>query len=364
VTASDPQGRWSEAPVRTLTAQDLGVTVEEAITEHASNDPDQQGLAADDPVLVRVLSLLESYGGVILAGPPGTSKSWYAAKISSVLVEGDEERRRFVQFHPSYQYEDFMQGFVPSDEGFVRADAHFVQMCRAALADPDRRYVLVIDELSRGDPGRVFGEALTYLEKSKRGLRFQLASGDHLVVPPNLHLIATMNPNDRGVDEVDAAFERRFARVAMDPDPDILTGMLEANEMDPNLIRRLVGFFRLVNGQARTNPTMAIGHTYFADSATADDLQRVWDHQLRFVFERAFRLNQPGLQEIENRWAQTLQLPTAPASAEQEEQGIEVGRRANGEPIYSGSAAEQAERELREGTAGNGAGDGDSTGRS
>lgn len=335
MSSPDPQGRWSETPVRTLTAGDLGVTVEEAIAEHASNNPDQQGLAADDPVLVRVLSLLQSYGGVILAGPPGTSKSWYAAKISSVLVDGDEDRRRFVQFHPSYQYEDFMQGFVPGDDGFVRADAHFVQMCRAALGDPNRSYVLVIDELSRGDPGRVFGEALTYLEKSKRGLRFQLASGDVMLVPPNLHLIATMNPNDRGVDEVDAAFERRFARVAMDPDPDILASMLEANEMDPNLARRLIGFFRLVNGQARTNPTMAIGHTYFADSATIEDLQRVWDHQLRFVFERAFRLNRPGLQDVENRWAQTLQLPAAPdpTAAEQEAQAMVEGALDNGEIV-------------------------------
>ena len=330
-----PSTPWgsSEGPVRTLSAHELGVTVEEAIAEHASNDPDQQGLAADDPVLVRVLSLLESYGGVILAGPPGTSKSWYAAKISSILVDGDEGRRRFVQFHPSYQYEDFMQGFVPRSEGFVRADAHFVLMCRAAQEDPHQSYVLVIDELSRGDPGRVFGEALTYLEKSKRGLQFQLASGDVMLVPPNLHLIATMNPNDRGVDEVDAAFERRFARVAMEPDPEILAAMLTANQMEEGLARRLIGFFRLVNGQARTNPTMAIGHTYFADSATVEDLQRVWDHQLRFVFERAFRLNRPGLQEIENRWAQTLRVPAVPEPSYdqlQAEAAVENGETVDG----------------------------------
>lgn len=316
-TPQDPDGRWSDGPIRTLTAEDLGVTVEEAIAEHASNDPDQQGLAADDPVLVRVLELLEVYGGVILAGPPGTSKSWYAAKISSQIAEGEDSRRRFVQFHPSYQYEDFMQGFVPTDDGrFIRHDAHFVQMCRTAAADPDRRYVLVIDELSRGDPGRVFGEALTYLEKSKRGMEFQLASGENLTVPDNLHLIATMNPNDRGVDEVDAAFERRFARVAMDPSPDILEGMLEANGMPADLSRRLIGFFRSVNGQARTNPTMAIGHTYFAACQSTADLQRVWDHQLRFVFERAFRLNPAGLRDVEGNWAKTLGQPAEQATAE------------------------------------------------
>lgn len=329
MTTPPDQARWSDGPIRTLTATDLGVTVEAAVVEHASNDPNEQGLAADDPVLVRVLSLLESYGGVILAGPPGTSKSWYAAKISSVLVEGAEDRRRFVQFHPSYQYEDFMQGFVPraDGDGFGLADAHFVVMCRAAQKDPDRKYVLVIDELSRGDPGRVFGEALTYLEKTKRGFEFDLASGQKLIVPDNLLLIATMNPNDRGVDEVDAAFERRFARVAMEPDTEILASMLSANQMDEDLARRLIGFFRSVNGQARTNPSMAVGHTYFAKSSTVNDLQQVWDHQLRFVFERAFRLDRRGLEEIEARWMKTLGLApdAASSSADHDDSEADAG---------------------------------------
>lgn len=322
-TPQQPEGRWSDQPIRSLTAEDLGLTVEEAIAEHASNEPDQPGLTSDDPVLLQVESLLREYGGVILAGPPGTSKSWYAAKISNYMTGGDESRRRFVQFHPSYQYEDFMQGFVPREDGagFERVDAHFVAMCKDATADRDRAYVLVIDELSRGDPGRVFGEALTYVEKSKRGLPFRLASGEELVVPPNLHIIATMNPNDRGVDEVDAAFERRFARVAMDPDPDILTGMLTDTGMDEVLRRRVVTFFRMVNGQAQTNPIMAIGHTYFAHARTVADLQRIWDHQLRFVFERAFRLHLQGLLEIQRRWAETLNVPDAAREASLAQEG-------------------------------------------
>ena len=111
----------------------------------------------------------------------------------------------------------------------------FLQMCIDAAEDPDHTYVVVIDELSRADPGRVFGEALTYIERSRRGDEFLLASGQTAVIPPNLVILATMNPLDRGVDEVDAAFERRFAKIAMDPDPAILVEFLDRAGVEETL---------------------------------------------------------------------------------------------------------------------------------
>lgn len=268
----------------------------------------------DHPLLMEVRGLLENFGGIILSGPPGTSKSYFAAKISHALIEGNPARRRFVQFHPSYQYEDFIQGFAPKADGsgFEMRYSHFVLMCRAAKTDPTHTYVLVIDELSRGDPGRIFGEALTYVEHSKRGLLFSLASGTTLTVPPNLVILATMNPNDRGVDEVDAAFERRFARIAMDPDPTILSEMVNDNGMDPALAAALVRFFTMVNGKARSNPALAVGHTYFNHASTVDDLTEVWKYQLRFLFERALRLDRDDLDSITNAWQRVLSVSAAP----------------------------------------------------
>src|ERR1700752_4416883 len=98
--------------------------------------------------------------------------------------------------------------------------------------DPTNSYVLVIDELSRADVGRVFGEALTYVERTKRELPFNIANGDLIKVPSNFVILATMNPFDRGVDEVDAAFERRFAKISMDPDKALLDEILTDNGMD------------------------------------------------------------------------------------------------------------------------------------
>jgi 5-methylcytosine-specific restriction protein B len=292
----------------------MGVGGLAAIEEHGSNRPDEGSLTDDDPRLLEVAHLLRFYGGVILSGPPGTSKSWYAAKIATKLTDGDGERYRFVQFHPSYQYEDFMQGFVPRKDGtgFELVPKYFVQMCQDALNDEERRlHILVIDELSRGDAGRVFGEALTYVEKSKRGLPFRLASGDECVVPDNLAIIATMNPLDRGVDEVDAAFERRFAKVAMDPDRDLLRGLLERNGVEDQLLRRIVGFFDRMTGMARTNPHAAVGHTFFADVRDLDSARAVWNYQLRFLVEKAYRLDPVAREEIEAAWARVVGVPVS-----------------------------------------------------
>lgn len=295
-------------PVRQLTADALGLAkAVRAMRDHGSNQADDPPLSDDDPRLNEVRELLKSYGGVIFTGPPGTSKSWYAAKIGTALAGHDEKRIVFLQFHPSYQYEDFMVGIVPNAEGtgFELVERPFLRMCRAAEGDPDHSYVIVIDELSRADPGRVFGEALTYLERSKRGLPFHLAMGEHVGevrVPDNLVILATMNPLDRGVDEVDAAFERRFAKIAMEPDVGILASLLDRNGVTDPLRRRILAFFSKVNARARANPLAAVGHTFFSDVYDATSLKRLWEHQLRFLFEKAYRLNPDGLEEVRRDW--------------------------------------------------------------
>jgi 5-methylcytosine-specific restriction enzyme B len=264
-----------------------------------------QPLEADTPLLKEVDELLEIYGGVIFTGPPGTGKSYWARRIGRTLSEGDEGRIVFLQFHPSYQYEDFVQGIVPMNDGmgFELVDKPFLQMARAATEDPGHLYVIVIDELSRADPGRVFGEALTYIEKSKRGVRFNTALDREAVqIPENLTIIGTMNPLDRGVDEVDAAFERRFAKIAMEPDRAIVEQFLGENGVEDPLRRQVLEFFDDVSQRAQRNPLAALGHTFFMNVKNRADLEKVWKHQLRFLFEKAYRLNPEEFQEIEERW--------------------------------------------------------------
>jgi 5-methylcytosine-specific restriction protein B len=306
--------------VRHLTSTDLGVDLpggsSRATAPSATMVGDIPAVLtvsdlSDDPVVLTVNDLLQDYGGVLFTGPPGTSKSYYASLIAEQIT-GSPARVRTVQFHPSYQYEDFMQGYVLTPAGTVFRDKHFVIICKDAARHPNDRFVIVIDELSRADPGRVFGEALTYIERSKRGQKFFLASGEEMSVPANLEILATMNPLDRGVDEVDAALNRRFAKYAMDPNEDLLNTFLVQASMADELRERVLLFFRMVNREANTaaNPHAALGHTYFQGIQDIPGLTRLWDHQLRFHFEQAYRLDSAGLGKVRSDWDRiTTTLP-------------------------------------------------------
>lgn len=306
--------------VRHLNAETLELDLPDIVPGPGQPTDASEPLDADDPIVIRAEDLLEDYGGLIFVGPPGTSKSWTVARLA-VTLAGDKARVRTTQFHPSYQYEDFVEGYVPEDGSFYLKPKHLMALCEEAAKPANRghRFVLVIDELSRGEPGRIFGEALTYVERSKRGETVSLASGNELTVPPNLIFLATMNPLDRGVDEVDAAFERRFAKYAMDPDELTLTSFLADAGMSEPLRERVLTFFRRVNARSASNPFAALGHTYFRGISDELGLRRVWEHQLRFLFEKAFRGDKASKDEVE-RWWNEVFPPDLPPDAPDEEE--------------------------------------------
>jgi 5-methylcytosine-specific restriction enzyme B len=299
---------------RALSSNEIGLNYDKS-TEALNCD-----INKSDPIYLKCQQLLDDgHSGIIFSGPPGTSKTWYAQNIASLLGERDQTRVRFVQFHPSYQYEDFVEGYIPSEDGsFKLQPKHLLQMGNYALENPSKLYILVIDELSRCDPARVFGEALTYIESSKRGQTFSLPSGTIASIPKNLVFLATMNEFDKGVEEVDAALQRRFARIALDPDATILRRILESNRLEQPLTDKILGFFTRL--MANENPYARIGHAYFRTVTDENTLKRLWDHQLRFHFERAFRLDDEGFRAIKNNWdqmlknepEQTVEVQTAP----------------------------------------------------
>jgi 5-methylcytosine-specific restriction protein B len=183
-------------------------------------------LAAEE--LHGILDRWRSKKNLILQGPPGTGKTWLAKRLGFALVgsrdrETTRSRLRVVQFHPSLAYEDFVRGWRPSGDGrLALVDGILMQAIEAATSEPDRPFVLVIEEINRGNPAQVFGEMLTLLEDTKRtpseAIELAYRKGDERVyVPKNLYVIGTMNVADRSLAIVDLALRRRFAFVDLEP---------------------------------------------------------------------------------------------------------------------------------------------------
>jgi 5-methylcytosine-specific restriction protein B len=109
-----------------------------------------------------------------------------------------------------------------------------------------------------------------------------------------------MNPLDRGVDEVDIAFERRFAKIGMDPDPVLLRQFLESNGIEENLTDRVVRFFEIL--RHHENPYCRIGHAYFRGVRDPEGLDRLWRYQLRFALLKATRPDVSAFERLEAEW--------------------------------------------------------------
>ena len=252
-------------------------------------------LDLDDPILGEVQRLL-SFGtsGIILTGVPGSGKSYYANRIAKHLVTDAEADVFRVQFHPSYGYEDFVEGYRPDDgttSGFKVVDKTFVIACDRARALREEKglVVLVVDEINRGDPARVFGELLTYIELTYRDVKFTLPfSGRRFAVPANLIVIGTMNPHDRSVAQVDAAFVRRFDQVEVSPSREVAEGLLEtAGGLKASQIEEVGIWFENVQAMV----PFGVGHSYFVDVRSVEDLKLVWRHRMKPVADQAIEFD-------------------------------------------------------------------------
>ena len=156
--------------------------------------------------------------------------------LSEQVELGEDEdvigQLTFLTFHPSYTYEDFIEGFKPnpseSGNGSLQLrleDGLFKRVCRQAQANPQKSYLVLIDEINRANIAKVFGELITLLEKDKRGLSVMLPqSKEAFTIPGNVYLLATMNTADKSIKLLDAALRRRFAFKELMPDSELLRG--------------------------------------------------------------------------------------------------------------------------------------------
>jgi 5-methylcytosine-specific restriction protein B len=172
----------------------------------------------------------------------------------------------WVTFHPSYSYEDFIEGFRPVDTGegslvLKLEDGLFKQICREAQAHPHKNYLLIVDEINRANLAKVFGEIITLLEKDKRELVVTLPqSKESFTVPPNVYLLGTMNTADRSIKLMDTALRRRFAFVEMMPDASLLVGAAINSLPLDDLLLTLNRRIAVTEGREKQ-----IGHAFLLD---------------------------------------------------------------------------------------------------
>lgn len=206
----------------------------------------------------RIKELLFSNKNLILTGAPGTGKTYLAKQIAAQMILGKEydektatkddlekmnEQCDFVQFHPSFDYTDFVEGLRPIDDGegnvtFRREDGIFMQFCRKALKayrdsenkEEAPKFVFLIDEINRGELSKIFGELFFCIDPGYRGEKGKVKTQyfnlwkneqdeelktfggfEYFFIPENVYIIGTMNDIDRSVESMDFAMRRRFA---------------------------------------------------------------------------------------------------------------------------------------------------------
>ena len=256
----------------------------------------------DSSFLEHIAILLDDKPQVIFQGPPGTGKTYVAQALAKHLADS-EGHVTLVQFHPSYAYEDFVQGFRPkeSDGGqlnFVLTDGPLMRAAKAAKPDADSgaKHFLIIDEINRGNLGKILGELYFLLEYRNEAVHLQY-SNEPFQLPSNLYIIGTMNTADRSIALVDLALRRRFNFVDFDTNEEPVKGLLR-RWLDANDLGHMAWVADVVDEANRQldDEHAAIGPSYFMrkdtdgnPSLNEEDVKRIWKHSvLPYIEERRF----------------------------------------------------------------------------
>ena len=247
----------------------------------------------------QVLSLLDDKRQVILQGPPGTGKTYIANKMAKYITKS-EDRIESVQFHSSYSYEDFIEGYRPTESGnFKLEDGIFKTFCDRARHAPDQTFVFLIDEINRGNLSKVFGELMYLLEYREKSVALTY-SKEQFSIPKNVKIIGTMNTADRSLAIMDYALRRRFHFVDQYPNLTELEGWLEAHtEVDAN---KLVDQVKQMNQKIAAkmdSKEYNVGHSYFMKAGmTAKDLDAVLEYEVRPLLKEYFYDEPERVEEI------------------------------------------------------------------
>ena len=254
--------------------------------------------------LETINTLLKEKQQVIFQGPPGTGKTYVAQKLAQHIA-GSKDRVALVQFHSSYAYEDFVQGYRPTldngNAGFKLQDGPLLRAAKQAKKESNAKHFLVIDEINRGNLAKVFGELYFLLEYRDREIDLQY-SDEPFGLPPNLYIIGTMNTADRSIALVDLALRRRFYFVEFHPDKAPVKGLLcrYLNAKAP-CMEWVAGVVDRANELLRDDRHAAIGPSYFMKEKLDEAaVRRIWKYSvLPYIEERLFGQGEDRLADFD-----------------------------------------------------------------
>ena len=258
-----------------------GDTFEKTEKEYPQYDKEKflEEVYMDEKSYSKLIGLVRKKKNVILQGAPGVGKTYAAKRLAySMMGVKDQERVMMIQFHQSYTYEDFIEGFRPSGEGlnFEIKKGSFYNFCKKSADDLENEYFFIIDEINRGNLSKIFGELFMLIENDKRGNALQLLYSDEkFFVPQNLYIIGMMNTADRSLAMLDYALRRRFAFYEMNPGFESDGFRNYRMDLNNEKFNNLVDVVEKLNDVIMTDDSLGdgfcIGHSYFCDIEEIDE---------------------------------------------------------------------------------------------
>lgn len=241
----------------------------------------------DYETLVNVLKMKKN---IILQGAPGVGKTFTAKRLAySIIGSKNPDRVQMIQFHQSYSYEDFIEGYRPTENGFTIKKGSFYKFCKLAEDDDENDYFFIIDEINRGNLSKIFGELFMLIEKDKRGIELQLLySDENFSVPPNVYIIGMINTADRSLAMLDYALRRRFSFFTMKPGFNTIGFQTYQDSLKSDAFKKLISCIKQLNSKIAADISLGegfcIGHSYFcgltAKTATVQTLTSIIEYEL------------------------------------------------------------------------------------